>query len=100
MHRFLHFLAISALLNYYGNASLSETFRQFIQANYGGGSETELNRIDMGDGGSFGGGNHVARTKTNFRPVLLIHGITNKASNFESIRQFFLQHNYKVRLEN
>jgi hypothetical protein len=96
MQRF--FLTFLVLVNYFANAALSETFRQFVRATYGDGSENELNRPDMGDGGSFGGGAHAARTKTAQRPVLLVHGITNKASNFEGIRQFFLTHNYKVRL--
>ena len=56
--------------------------------------ERELNRSDMGAGGSFGGGKHTARTPTRNRPVILVHGITNKASNFEHVRHFFKTHGY------
>lgn len=69
------------------NASLSNRFRRFLQENYGEYLEKELNRADMGTGGSFGGGNdHQPRTPTRFgqfcdisivfrfRPVILVHG--------------------------
>ncbi|KAI6174687.1 Lipase EstA/Esterase EstB family-containing protein [Aphelenchoides bicaudatus] len=77
------------------NASLSNRFRRFLQENYGEYLEKELNRADMGTGGSFGGGNdHQPRTPTRFRPVILVHGITNKASKFDQIRRYFKNHQY------
>ncbi|KAI6223875.1 Lipase EstA/Esterase EstB family-containing protein [Aphelenchoides besseyi] len=89
-------LAVSLLL-FIGasDALLSPTFRQFLRENYGPSLESELTRADVGDGGSFGGGRHTARTPTENRPVILVHGITNQAGTFGPIRQYFLKHNYR-----
>jgi hypothetical protein len=47
------------------HANFSNQFRNFLTQNYGAGVERELNREDMGPGGSFGGGEtHTPRTPT------------------------------------
>ncbi|KAI6221010.1 Lipase EstA/Esterase EstB family-containing protein [Aphelenchoides fujianensis] len=76
------------------SASMSPHFRRFVRKNYGAALERELNRADLGAGGSFGGGRHRARTPTENRPVLLVHGITNRAATFDGIRKYFLHHDY------
>ncbi|KAI6243021.1 hypothetical protein M3Y99_00149800 [Aphelenchoides fujianensis] len=76
------------------SASMSPHFRRFVRKNYGAALERELNRADLGPGGSFGGGRHRARTPTENRPVLLVHGITNRAATFDGIRKYFLHHDY------
>nr|CAD2148502.1 unnamed protein product [Meloidogyne enterolobii] len=65
-------------------ATFSSSFREFLR-NYGGEQlDRELSREDVGAGGSFG----------EFRPVIIVHGITNSAGQFEQIRQYFLTHGY------
>ncbi|KAI6170095.1 Lipase EstA/Esterase EstB family-containing protein [Aphelenchoides besseyi] len=89
-------LAVSLLLFISAtDALLSPTFRQFLRENYGPNLESELTRADVGESGSFGGGRHTARTPTDKRPVILVHGITNQAGTFGPIRQYFLEHNYQ-----
>ncbi|CAD5223536.1 unnamed protein product [Bursaphelenchus okinawaensis] len=59
--------------------------------------ENLLCRTDIGPHASFGGGGdrHKPRTPTPHRPVILVHGITNTASNFHQIRQYFNTHGYR-----
>ncbi|CAD5216051.1 unnamed protein product [Bursaphelenchus xylophilus] len=54
-------------------------------------------RTDIGPHASFGGGGdrHTPRTPTPHRPVILVHGITNTASNFAQVREFFNNHGYR-----
>jgi len=79
----------------FNEAAFSQQFRSFLNQNYGPNLENELNRADLGSTGSFGGGDHQARTPTRFRPVILVHGITNTAGTFDRIRHFFKEHQYK-----
>ncbi len=46
------------------DAKFSESFSRYLREKFGPGIETALTRADMGDGASYGGGDHVAGTKT------------------------------------
>lgn len=61
---FIFFSILVVNTHLFVDASLSDGFRNFLRENYGADMEKEMNRPDMGAGGSFGGGNHKARTPT------------------------------------
>lgn len=64
------FIKIFLFLNifYQNDATLSESFRIFLRNRYGNNVDETLSRVDMGGGGSFGGGiNHIAG-----QPTLLV----------------------------
>lgn len=47
------------------NATFTDNFRSFLRGRYGNEVESELTRLDMGGGGSFGGGlSHVYGAQT------------------------------------
>ncbi|CAK5080684.1 unnamed protein product [Meloidogyne enterolobii] len=80
-------------------ATFSSSFREFLKSYGGEQLDRELSREDVGAGGSFGGGNHKVGEQTRheillLRPVIIVHGITNSAGQFEQIRQYFLTHGY------
>ncbi|CAD5232980.1 unnamed protein product [Bursaphelenchus xylophilus] len=59
--------------------------------------EDTMARTDIGPHASFGGGGdrHTPRTPTPHRPVILVHGITNTASTFARVREYFNTHGYR-----
>lgn len=45
-------------------ATISDSFRAFLKEKYGEDVANQMARTDLGPGGSFGGGKHVARENT------------------------------------
>ena len=78
------------------NAYFSDKFRTFLLSNYPYEIVKSLTRTDIGNGSSFGGGDHEAGKQTKFRPVIIVHGITNTASNFLAIRNHFHKNRYNA----
>uniref|UniRef100_A0A0K0DZ02 Lipase domain-containing protein n=1 Tax=Strongyloides stercoralis TaxID=6248 RepID=A0A0K0DZ02_STRER len=73
--------------------TISESFIKFITNHYGEEVAKTLARPDLGRKGSYGGGNKRPKIKGK-RPVILVHGITNSAGSFFSIRKFLIHHGY------
>uniref|UniRef100_A0A1I8BJ93 Triacylglycerol lipase n=1 Tax=Meloidogyne hapla TaxID=6305 RepID=A0A1I8BJ93_MELHA len=83
--------------------TISAPFSTFIRENYGEETEKLLARRDLGPGGSFGGGEIThnsdieklfLKSKIHHRPVLLVHGLSTIAGEYENIRQHFLLNGY------
>ncbi|CAK5097039.1 unnamed protein product [Meloidogyne enterolobii] len=87
--------------------TISEPFSSFIRENFGNEAEKLLARRDLGPGGSFGGGEIRLERSSNFdidklfkksrihhRPVILVHGLSTIAGEYENIRQYFLFNGY------
>uniref|UniRef100_A0A0N5BH48 Lipase_GDSL domain-containing protein n=1 Tax=Strongyloides papillosus TaxID=174720 RepID=A0A0N5BH48_STREA len=72
---------------------ISNSFKNFIIDHYGEEIAKTLSRQDLGRRGSYGGGNKRPTIKDK-RPVILVHGITNSAGTFNSIRKYLLRHGY------
>jgi hypothetical protein len=65
--QFLHtavLLSVLLLLKDSSLGTISPGFRTFLRDEYGGDVEKMIARDDLGDGGSFGGGDHVAGKAT------------------------------------
>uniref|UniRef100_A0A0N5A3Q5 Lipase_GDSL domain-containing protein n=1 Tax=Parastrongyloides trichosuri TaxID=131310 RepID=A0A0N5A3Q5_PARTI len=73
--------------------AITKAFRNFINDHYGEEIAKTLARQDLGRRGSFGGGLKRPKLKGK-RPVILVHGITNSAGTFFSIRKHLLKHGY------
>ncbi|KAH7719497.1 Protein LIPS-15 [Aphelenchoides avenae] len=56
--------------------------------------EQLIARDDLGWFGSFGGGNHTARTKTQNVPVIYVHGGFATAGELTPLREYFLKRGY------
>lgn len=104
-----YFLVISLLVLAGVDATISNTFRQFIRNKFGSTVERRLARDDFANGrGSFGGGNHQAGTKTksdflSFQnkywvysktPVILVHGSSTVAAHGLGIAATFKSKGY------
>ncbi|KAI6184681.1 hypothetical protein M3Y97_00622100 [Aphelenchoides bicaudatus] len=76
-------------------ATISQSFRNFIRSKYGASVEKQLARQDFENGrGSFGGGNHEAGTKTSRIPVILVHGSSTVAAHGLGIAAYFKSQGY------
>jgi hypothetical protein len=75
-------------------ATFSANFSAFLAQKYGNSTEEWLARRDLGTRGSFGGGQHEAGQRTSRRPVIMVHGLSTVAGDYEGIRQFLLAKNY------
>uniref|UniRef100_A0A1I7Y4T8 Lipase_GDSL domain-containing protein n=1 Tax=Steinernema glaseri TaxID=37863 RepID=A0A1I7Y4T8_9BILA len=75
-------------------ATISSSFKTYLDANFGAGVGDAVARTDVGGGGSYGGGSHEGGTPTSRQPVIIVHGITNNAGNFDKIRDHFLSKGY------
>ncbi|CAD5207643.1 unnamed protein product [Bursaphelenchus okinawaensis] len=64
------------------SATFSSNFLFFLEDLYGREIAETLARTDIGHEGSFGGGFHVPKTKTDKDPVIFIHGYTGYADDF------------------
>lgn len=53
-------------------SSLSNNFLDWLKKNYGEEVASQLNRADLGDRGSFGGGNHEGGKKTEFVSIIML----------------------------
>jgi hypothetical protein len=75
-------------------ATFSPSFSTFLTQKYGKFVEEELARRDLGIAGSFGGGEHLAGERTRYRPILMVHGLSTIAGEYENLRQYFLLNGY------
>lgn len=57
-------------------------FRKFLHESYGIAITDMLERTDLGLDASFGGKESAEEKPTN-QPVIIVHGITNKATRFQ-----------------
>ncbi|KAI1729674.1 lipase (class 2) domain-containing protein [Ditylenchus destructor] len=71
------------------DATISDSFRQFIRSRYGRNVADLLARDDLGDVGSYGGGDHVAGQKTSKYPVIFVHGMLTSAGTTQTMASFF-----------
>ncbi|KAF7633023.1 hypothetical protein Mgra_00007604 [Meloidogyne graminicola] len=88
----IFFLSINNTLS-----TISTSFSNFIRENYGEKVENLLARRDLGPGGSFGGGEEeiiINKIINKNRPVVLVHGLSTIAGEYENIRQHFLLNGY------
>ncbi|KAH7701918.1 CBN-LIPS-7 protein [Aphelenchoides avenae] len=76
------------------HATISESFRLFIRETYGTETEQLIARDDIGVNGSFGGGDHVAGTKTRNIPIVYVHGIVDTAGGIKNVTDYYLQNGY------
>uniref|UniRef100_A0A0M3IR70 Lipase domain-containing protein n=1 Tax=Ascaris lumbricoides TaxID=6252 RepID=A0A0M3IR70_ASCLU len=90
----MKYLTLVALLIGQSVASMSPTFLNWLSSSYGPKFAERLNRADLGQGGSFGGGTHIPRQLTPHEPVIIVHGITNRADRFSAIRDHFIANGY------
>jgi hypothetical protein len=106
----LTFIILSAISIVIVRSRFSADFNEFIQFRFNNinndslinanqtSSIIDLERLDMGDDGSFGGRDDdvVSINETNnnssqkLYPVILVHGITNKAQRLSTIRHHFM----------
>ncbi|KAI6230247.1 Lipase domain containing protein [Aphelenchoides fujianensis] len=76
-------------------ATISPSFYSFIEQNYDKQTADLIARTDHGSAGSFGGGQHIAGSKTKNKPVLFIHGYLDRASTMWPVaQQFIKKHGY------
>jgi hypothetical protein len=77
-------------------STISPQFSAFINENYGESAEKLLARRDLGPGGSFGGGEFklIYKIKNHHRPIILVHGLSTFAGEYENIRQHLLLNGY------
>uniref|UniRef100_A0A183BTN7 Lipase domain-containing protein n=1 Tax=Globodera pallida TaxID=36090 RepID=A0A183BTN7_GLOPA len=80
-------------------AIISSAFSQFLTVTYGADIEATIARRDLGPLGSFGGGpkpmpNRGGMGRTRKRPIIIVHGLSTFAAEYENIRQYFLLNNY------
>jgi triacylglycerol lipase len=97
MHIKRHLLAnafcVLLLLDQTIDAKFTADFNRFLVERFGVGVAQQLERADLGDGGSFGGRAKAEQTIRQ-QPIVLVHGITNKIDRFSGIRQHFLDNGY------
>lgn len=62
------------------SADFTPHFRKFLHDSYGIAITGQLERTDLGMDASFGGKENPTEVPQN--PVIIVHGITNKASRF------------------
>ncbi|KAL3124207.1 hypothetical protein niasHT_004796 [Heterodera trifolii] len=77
----------------YSVATISPAFSDFLTVAYGDKIEESIARRDLGSLGSFGGGTKVPMF-TRKRPIVMVHGLSTFAAEYENIRQYFLMNNY------
>lgn len=63
------------------SARFSEPFYNFLVSNYGADYAAHLARADMGEAGSFGGGEAEGEARQH-RPVVFVHGYMGSAGDF------------------
>lgn len=61
-------------------------FRAFVHNRYGLDVAQQLERLDLGEDASLGGG-EAGQPRFKGQPVLIVHGITNKVSRFQVSRR-------------
>lgn len=85
-------LVVSLLLITVTSADFSPSFKEFLTDKYG--DISDLARLDLSEQASFGGGDHVAKEKTRFSPVVFVHGYTAYAGNFSGLLNIFRENGY------
>uniref|UniRef100_A0A914W1K4 Uncharacterized protein n=1 Tax=Plectus sambesii TaxID=2011161 RepID=A0A914W1K4_9BILA len=75
------------------NAKFTEDFNNFLTITYGAGMQQQLERNDLGNDGSFGGRSTPGEVLPR-RAVILVHGITNKATTFRGVADHFVSKGY------
>lgn len=76
------------------DSTLGHSFYKWITETYGEQIARRFNRGDLGKGGSFGGGCHVAGTKTKKEPIILVNGLLTTADSFGTNWEYLLKHGY------
>uniref|UniRef100_A0A158R4F3 Lipase n=1 Tax=Syphacia muris TaxID=451379 RepID=A0A158R4F3_9BILA len=80
------------------DSTLGHSFYKWITETYGEQIARRFNRGDLGKGGSFGGGCHVAGTKTKQvsrkEPIILVNGLLTTADSFGTNWEYLLKHGY------
>jgi triacylglycerol lipase len=88
------FLLIFLMAINFGFCTFSPNFSAFLAQRFGKDVEVDLARRDLGPAGSFGGGQHLAGQRTQRRPILMVHGLSTIAGEYENLRQYFLLNGY------
>jgi len=70
-------------------ATISESFRQFVKSRYGKNVADLLARDDLGNEGSYGGGEHIPGQRTARYPVIFVHGMMTSAGTTQPMASFF-----------
>uniref|UniRef100_A0A914W3U7 Triacylglycerol lipase n=1 Tax=Plectus sambesii TaxID=2011161 RepID=A0A914W3U7_9BILA len=91
--RSLQFLALHCAAFMIVSGDFTPDFNAFLTNTYGPAMQNRLERKDLQDRGSFGG-RAAAGQKLKRQPVILVHGITNSASQFRDIGQHFGSNGY------
>ncbi|KAI6227652.1 Triacylglycerol lipase [Aphelenchoides fujianensis] len=71
------------------HSTISSSFYNFVEQEFGRGTAELIARRDFGARGSYGGGGHTAGEKTKRKPVVFVHGFgTSAATTLSMARQF------------
>ncbi|KAH7702541.1 Protein LIPS-15 [Aphelenchoides avenae] len=71
-------------------ATFSQNFRSFLTTTFGAEVEKNLSRTDLGEWGSFGGGEHTAGVRTGKIAVIFVHDMPGWAESMKGNRDYLL----------